>query len=660
MRHIFAVLALAASAQVTAQVEKAEQVVVITATPIRETALETTQPVSVLEGDALVRKRSASLGETLAAEPGVSASYFGPQASRPIVRGLGGERVRVYEDGADALDVSALSDDHAVSIDPLLADRIEIVRGPATLLYGNGASGGIVNVITHRIPERAPREPLAGAFELRGDSAVDQRSVAAHVDAAAGAFVVHADGFDRTTGEVSIPGFAWSRALREGRAAAGEEVDPTRGELPGTASDTRGGALGASAIGERGFVGLSGSRFETRYGIPGSEGISIDLAQERYDFSAELRDPWATIRSLRARATYNDYEHAELEPQGDVGTQFDQRGREARVTLEHVPLAGWRGVLGAQWRSIDLEALGEEAFVPPSKTRNLGVFLYEERAFGPLTLELGARLEMQEVEAQAAAADYDAEAWNGSAGLLWKFSPAHSLALQVTRTQRHPTATELYADGPHVAVQRFEVGDPTLGRERALTADLSLRRFVGAWRFGLTVFRSDYDDYIFPQRTGEEEDELPVAQYVQADARFTGVEAEIGLPALATPAGELRTRLMADVVRGELDDAGDLPQIPPFRAGLAFELTRGRVTAGLSLMQHDRQDRIAAFELPTASYTMLDVDLSYRASLGGGELLAYLRGGNLLDEDARRHPSPLKDVAPLPGRTIGAGLRFAF
>jgi iron complex outermembrane receptor protein len=317
-------------------------------------------------------------------------------------------------------------------------------------------------------------------------------------------------------------------------------------------------------------------------------------------------------------------------------------------------------VLGAQWRSIDLEALGEEAFVPPSKTRNLGVFLYEERAFGPLTLELGARLEMQEVEAQAAAADYDAEAWNGSAGLLWKFSPAHSLALQVTRTQRHPTATELYADGPHVAVQRFEVGDPTLGRERALTADLSLRRFVGAWRFGLTVFRSDYDDYIFPQRTGEEEDELPVAQYVQADARFTGVEAEIGLPALATPAGELRTRLMADVVRGELDDAGDLPQIPPFRAGLAFELTRGRVTAGLSLMQHDRQDRIAAFELPTASYTMLDVDLSYRASLGGGELLAYLRGGNLLDEDARRHPSPLKDVAPLPGRTIGAGLRFAF
>jgi iron complex outermembrane receptor protein len=660
MRHIFAVLALAASAQVTAQVEKAEQVVVITATPIRETALETTQPVSVLEGDALVRKRSASLGETLAAEPGVSASYFGPQASRPIVRGLGGERVRVYEDGADALDVSALSDDHAVGIDPLLADRIEIVRGPATLLYGNGASGGIVNVITHRIPERAPREPLAGAFELRGDSAVDQRSVAAHVDAAAGAFVVHADGFDRTTGEVSIPGFAWSRALREGRAAAGEEVDPTRGELPGTASDTRGGALGASAIGERGFVGLSGSRFETRYGIPGSEGISIDLAQERYDFSAELRDPWAKIRSLRARATYNDYEHAELEPQGDVGTQFDQRGREARVTLEHVPLAGWRGVLGAQWRSIDLEALGEEAFVPPSKTRNLGVFLYEERAFGPLTLELGARLEMQEVEAQAAAADYDAEAWNGSAGLLWKFSPAHSLALQVTRTQRHPTATELYADGPHVAVQRFEVGDPTLGRERALTEDLSLRRFVGAWRFGLTVFRSDYDDYIFPQRTGEEEDELPVAQYVQADARFTGVEAEIGLPALATPAGELRTRLMADVVRGELDDAGDLPQIPPFRAGLAFELTRGRVTAGLSLMQHDRQDRIAAFELPTASYTMLDVDLSYRASLGGGELLAYLRGGNLLDEDARRHPSPLKDVAPLPGRTIGAGLRFAF
>jgi len=642
--------------------------VVITATPLRKSVFETAQPAALIGGDELVLARTQSIGETLSSLPGVSSTYFGPQASRPVIRGIGGERVQVYEDGGAALDASALSNDHAVTIDPLLADSIEVVRGPATLLYGNGASGGLVNVITNRVPEALPKEPVTAALELRGDSATEERSGAARVDGAVGDFAWHVDGHKRDTGDVRIPGFALSRELREQLAAEDEPVDDMRRRLVNSGSETWGGALGGSYVGTRGFFGVGVSRFDTNYGLPdstGETGVHIDMRQTHYDLKGELRDLNDFITAVRVRSSYNDYTHAELEESGEVGTLFDQKGSDSRLVADHAPLAGWRGTFGIQYRHVDLDVTGEEALLPPSKTQNIGYFIFEERPFGPVTIEAGARLEQQKLEVQSPDGelpDYDHNAVSASLGGVWKLSPEYSVALNVTSTQRHPTATELFADGPHIAAQRFEIGDPTLRRERATTFDLGLRKTAGDWTGSVSTFRSNYSRYIFAALTGEvegeeEEELLPVVRYSQADATFTGFELEVKPPAADLGFGVLTSRVIADYVRAKLDDGGNIPQIPPLRIGGELTFQRGQWSSGLEVNWYDRQDKLGPEELPTDGYTMVNFDISFRLPERQHSVLFYLRGENLLDEDARHHSSPLKDVAPLPGRGIGAGVR---
>lgn len=670
-----AALPVAAGAEADNDIEQ----VVITATPLRESLLETAQPVTVITGDDLVPLRALSLGETLAAQPGISASYFGPQASRPVIRGLGGERVQMYEDGGEALDVSALSGDHAVTVDPLIARQIEVIRGPATLLYGNGASGGLINVLTNRVPESLPGEPLTGALELRGNSALDERAGALRLEGNSGSWAWHADGYARETDDVSIPDYAQSRRLREQLEAEGEEIDERRGTLRNSSSKTVGGALGGSFISEQALIGFAVSRLESDYGLPmehaheheheesdedagepheeGETGVRIDMAQTRYDLKAEIMEPFRGILSTRLRATFNDYEHREIEAGGEVGTRFEQDGVDARLVFDHAPLAGWRGTFGVQVRDVDFAAFGEEAFVPPSRTRNVGYFIFEERPLGPVTLELGARLEQQRITPDGITASYDDSAFSASAGALWKPADGYTLSLNVTSTRRHPTATELFANGPHLAAARFEIGNPSLAREHATTVDLGLRKGAGRWRMALSAFHSDYSRYIHAMPTGLEKDGLPVVEYVQADATLSGFEAELHPPAIQTALGTLSTRLMADYVRGKLKDGGNLPQIPPLRFGGGLELVRDRFSAGVSVIYHDEQDRVAEHELPTDSYTMVGLDIAYRAPLGERTMLLFLRGENLLDEDARRHSSPLKDIAPLPGRAVIAGVR---
>jgi iron complex outermembrane recepter protein len=638
------------------------QEVVVTATALRRSTLEVAQPTSILSGDDLVRSRSTSIGEALASTAGVSATYFGPQASRPVIRGLTGERVQVSEDGAESLDVAALSADHAVTIDPLLADRVEVLRGPATLLYGNGAAGGLVNVLVRRVPEQAYDGTIEGAAELRGSSALDERAAAVRVDGGSAGWAFHGDAYRRETDDVEIPGYSLSRRARASGEFTAEEIEAGRGRIADSASSLSGGALGVSRVGEAGFAGVGVSRFETQYGIPGAEeGVSIDMQQTRFDFNGDWHPHGSWLDSARARLSFNRYEHAELEPGGEVGTQFDQDGLAARLTIEHAKVAGWRGTFGVQYRDIDFVAVGEEAFVPASITRNIGVFGYEERAFGPVTLELGARLENQEIAPEGDLPDYDAARMNFSGGLVWRFTEGWNTAINVTSTQRHPTSTELYADGPHIAIQRFEIGDAGLRPERALTVDASLRHQSERWSASVTAYRSGYRDYIHAALTGDIEDEFPVAVYSQRDAVFTGFEAEVDLPVLGFAGGTLATTLVADTVRAEFEDGGgDLPQIPPVRVGADVRYSRGIWSAAVSAHRYSSQTRIAANELPTDSYTMLGVDGSWSLPFGSRRLLAYLRADNLLDEDARRHTSPLKERAPLPGRSIGAGIRLEF
>jgi iron complex outermembrane receptor protein len=387
------------------------------------------------------------------------------------------------------------------------------------------------------------------------------------------------------------------------------------------------------------------------------------MSQRRYDAVAEWSPISGAVDTLRLRAARNDYEHTEIEGNGEIGTRYAQVGDEVRLTAEHGVGRG-RGVFGLQWRELDFDAEGEEAFLPPSATRNTGFFAFQEHRIGAVTLEAGARFEKQHIRTAdpETLPTYEGSALSGSVGALWALRPGATLALQLTRTERHPTATELYASGPHLAVQRYEIGDPDLDTERGLTADLALR-FSGdaGWGGAIGVFVGDYDRYIVAQTTGEIEDELPVIEFESRDARFTGAEFEIGHAALAATAmGALGLRLFGDLVRAE-DGAGTpLPQIPPLRLGAEASLSGTRLRLGLEAIWHDSQARIADGERRTAGYTMLNLEASWRQPVGAAELSVFLRGSNLLDEEARRHVSPLKDYAPLAGRAISGGLRLEF
>lgn len=653
-------LSPAAFAQQSRTEPKPEEVVV-TSSALRENPLEVAQPTTVVAGDALRRQIASSIGETLSSELGVSSTYFGPSASRPVIRGLSGDRVQVLQDGLASLDVSSLSQDHAVTLESVVSQQIEILKGPAALLYGSGASGGLVNVVSSRVPTEVPAKAITGAAEVRGDTASEERTGALSLDGGAGNFAFHADYFDRDSDDVEIPGFAQSDALRRQLIEAGEEPDNVRGHIPNTAGEASGGALGGSYIGQNALGGLSYSRYETTYGIPGEEEAFIDMKQDRIDGKAEL-DLDGVVNKLRLAGAYNDYTHTEFEAPGVPGTVFNQDAYELRFTADHAFDGGWRGTTGLQYVDVDFEAIGDEAFVPSSKTQTMSVFAFEEKHFDNWTIELGARAEQQKIDVPADYPDYDETAISLSAGTVWQFADEHALALNLTRTQRNPQAAELYADGPHIAAQRYEVGDENLDQETSVTADLSLRHTGDSVQWTLSAYYNDYTDYIYASPTGEIADELPVYAYLQNGAKFHGFEAELNVPLIDAGGRHLGLRLASDYVRGKLDNGEDLPQIPPLRFGAGLHYDQDAWHVGAEAFYYDKQDKLAANELPTDSFTLATVDASYRMPVGSGStsVFLFLKGTNLLDEDARQHASPLKDIAPLPGRSWHIGARAEF
>jgi len=652
--------------------ESSFEEIIVTSTALRETARDIAQPAFVLSGDDLHRQVASSLGESIASQLGVSATYFGPSASRPIIRGLGGERVLMLQDGMSALDVSSLSQDHAVAVESVLADQIEILKGPATLLFGSGAVGGVVNVVDGRIPTRFTKEADRGVLELRADTAADERSGVARLELGSEHVRIHVDGFKRDTDDVAIPGYAFSAAERAEHLAKHPDEAFVRGKIENSASESSGGAFGISAGSESSFVGIAVSRYDTTYGVPaahhahGDEAdethepdehhLRIDMRQDRYDLKAERALRTGALERLRIRAAYNDYAHRELEGAA-IGTVFRQTGYDVRLNLDHSELAGWRGTIGAQYVHTDFDAEGAEAFVPPSILDQRALFAFEERRFGAVTLELGARIEQQRLTPQGLPR-YDETAYSFSAGAVWNLPDDYSLAANLTRSQRHPQSVELYANGPHLAVARFEIGTESLRKETARTLDLTLHRHSeDGVHWSLGAFWNDFADYIYAYDTREELDELPVFRFGQQDATFYGFEGELTFPLLHGADTRLELRVASDYVRGRLDTGEDLPQIPPLRYGLELHFEHRALHVGLQAYRHARQDKTAANERETAGYTLLALDASYRLPLRAGSLLMFLRGTNLLDEEARRHASPLKELAPLPGRSLHAGIR---
>ncbi|AKS43303.1 TonB-dependent receptor [Wenzhouxiangella marina] len=696
------------------------ETLVVRALPYERTALETAEPVDILAGEQLDDRRGMTLGETLANQPGVQSSYYGPGSGRPIIRGLGGARVRILEDGLSTGDASAPSDDHAVALDPMLVEQVEILRGPATLLYGSGASGGVINVIDNRIPRVLPGAPIEGSFELRGDTVADERSGVFRLDGAAGNFAWHVDGTWRDTDDYRIPGAAEAHEEHDHEDHEEDEEYGEEGTLPNSFVENRSGTIGLSWIGSRGFIGASYRQFESDYGIPaphvhgdeahedheedehegeGEEGFAtIDLEQQRFDLKGELSDPLPGFTLARLRLGTNDYVHREIEMEGEedghdegehehVPTTFDVETIQARLELQNRPVAGFLGAIGLQADREDFVAIGEEAYIAPNRTDSLALFALQEREFGELTLSLGGRIERFEIEAdlpgqddhdhdehdeehhdhegEAPDVDFDRDRrqftnWSVSAGAIWQANEHWQTRLNLSRSQRAPLASELFANGVHLATFSYEIGDPNLGRETTLNWDLGLHRHSETFDLDINLFHKQVDDFIYLADTGEEFDGFMIRQAVQEDATFYGLEAQAAWQFHDTAMGDFDLRLAYDLVRGELDGGEDLPRISPQRLTSGLDWHRGPWRAGLEWQRVFRQSRVADFESPTPGYHLVNARLGYAFNLGMMPMEVYLSGHNLGDEEARVHTSYLRDFAPLPGRNLRFGLRGQF
>lgn len=649
---------------------------VITANPLGSAQLAS--PSTVLEGTDLLQQQHSSLGETLNRQPGVASTWFGPGASRPIIRGLDGDRIRLLRNGVGALDASSLSYDHAVPLDPVTVERIEIVRGPAALLYGGNAIGGVVNTFDNRIPD-TPIDGIQGAGELRYGGADTTRSSAGKLEAGNGAFALHVDANARQYNDLRIPGFARSAQVRDA------DTPGSKHRLENSDGRQDGGALGGAYHWDHGYAGLSYSRYDSNYGSVAEPGVRLDMEQDHYAFASQFRDLDGPFSSVKLDAGYTDYQHREIE-EGEVHTTFKNKGYEARVEARHQPLGPVEGVLGAQVSRNEFSALGEEAFVPHTDTDTFALFLLEQwHATDRLDLSLGARMEHTRVDpdgkgnAQFAEAD-SASSFNAfslSSGAVYQLDSIWSLAANLGYTERAPTFYELYANGAHVATGAYEVGDASLSKEKAFSGDLALRFDNGTHKGSVGVFYSHFRNYIGLIGTGNlreshdhehegedhdhDHDGIPEYQYQGVRARFYGIEAQDRWQLAQNRYGSFALELSGDYTRAKNLDSGEpLPRIAPLRlnSGLVWELDRwqARVDVEHAAAQH----RKPANETRTDGYTTLGASVGYRFDVGHSQWLAFVRGENLTDQTVRYASSILRDIAPAPGRSVEVGLRTTF
>lgn len=663
------------------------ETITVTASPDPRAADEIAVPVAVIDAIELLAIREPSIGETLAKQPGVSSTYFGPGASRPIIRGLGGDRIRILDNGLGAGDASSTSPDHAVAADPLGAERIEIVRGPATLLYGSNAVGGVVNVLDGSIPDVLPETAIGGSLTLAGGTAADERAGGLFLGGAIGRLAWTISAAGRDSGDVEIPGFAESRARRgaEGEDHEAEELGregeaEAFGSLPNSASQGESLRAGLSWVTDHGFFGMSASGFDTLYGIPGhahepeegegggteedertEEGVRIDLEQRRVDLRGELVRELGPLRGLKLRAGAYDYEHAELEG-GEIGTSFRTDGWELRFEAPHRQFGAVSGTWGGQIVRRDFAAIGEEAFVPANGSEGFALFAFEEVRSGTVAWQLGARYESHDVS--VADPDLPGRSFSGlsgSTGFSWNPSARWRTSLALSRSVTVPNPESLYSNGPHVATQVYEIGDPSLDEEVSLGADLSLH-FEGDWlHLIVSGFFNRVDDFVAEGFTGEEIDGLPVVRFGAVDAELYGGELDAHVALLHDEPHHLELDLRYDFVRGEERGAGTpLPRIPPARYGAGFSYRGERWSAGVAGTRVTAADRLAPFETPTEAHTLLEASIGYRFFLGPTVHDLVLSGKNLTDQEARVHSSYIKELAPLPGRDIRLSWRLVF
>lgn len=635
---------------------------------------------SVVSGEDLARELKPTIGETLSHQPGVSATSFGPNASRPVLRGFQGERVRVLADGIGSFDVSNTSVDHAVVINPLTADRIEVLRGPSALLFGSSAIGGVVNVVDSRIPRKIPDEGVHVDGLATYGSAANERSRGVRVDVPLGdRFVVHFDGSAVKTGDLEIGGHVLTPALR---AQAAASADPAiaalanlKDSLPNSAGRTWEVAGGAAYVTGNANLGFSVSRYDSLYGVPirysldpavEAESVRLDVKQTRVDVRGEISPASGFIESVRLRGGYADYTHNELEADGAIGTTFNNKGGEARLELVQRERKGWEGAVGGQYVLRKVDIVGAEKFLPVIKTQQYGLFTVQSFDLGTIRAEAGGRVEHAVVSARADALLGNPDirrrftSLSGSLGASVEIAHGWRIGLNSSYTERAPSGEELFANGPHAGTQAFEIGDPAFGKEKSKGLEATLRGKGSGYSLSASLYHSWFKGFIFETPTGATQDGLPVFQSRQADARHYGAEIEASLTLATLGAFAINLDGVGDFTRATIKGGGPLPRIPALRLLGGIEAQSDTITGRVEVEWVDGQDRITAFETPTSGYTMVNGSLAIKPFGADSKIDVTLSANNIFDVVARRHASFLKDYAPLAGRDIRVGLRFAF
>lgn len=662
----------------------------VSALGLGEQASQIASPFSIVDRDTLLKNGQSTLGDALNGLPGVHSDTFGGGASRPVIRGQTSPRTKVLSDGAAVLDASDISPDHAVTVDPLLVRRVEVLRGPATLLYGSGAIGGVVNILDYRIPSAMPEGGVDASLVARGNSVANERAAALDLTAQLSSYLAfHVETSSRDAENYKVPGWDEPR-------------------VDGSFARSANSSVGLSWITPKGYIGLAYSFRDDDYGLPGHsheyEGChphgselhcgdhddhggdgddhdhdhdhgaapTVDLISKRLDLRGEYSDPFAGFSRVRFRASNTDYRHHEKE-EGEIATTFRNEGYETRVELEHVPIGRWIGIIGLQHADTTFSADGEEAFLPKTDTQTTGIFAVEHFALNDAWhFEAGARHEWQKLQTLNDVRNrpaYDEAATSFSGAAIWQFVPDYSLTLSAARSQRLPHAQELYARGVHLATNTYECGllpsaftcggtannATSIEKETSRNVELMLRKTAGDFTFNLGAFSNDVDNYIYA-RTLDQFEDFRLIKYTQRDATFRGFEAEASYQFTEG----FSATLFGDRVRARFaDGSGNLPRIPSSRAGARINASWRAFDSEIEFYRVARQDRIADHETVSPAYDMLNMTLSYRLGEQGNSSL-FLRGNNLLDEQVWNHSSFLASVVPLPGRNISAGFRLAF
>jgi len=692
-------------------VAEAERVVV-SGGAIEQSETDKAQSVTILTEDNLKLQTAPTLGDTLSTQPGVGGSDFTAGASRPVIRGQADNRVRVLNNWTEVFDVSNISPDHAPSVSTLLSQSIEVVRGPATILFGSGAIGGVVNVTDNLIPVEQPVERISGEVDGRFDSADLERGGAMALTLSPFRhFVIHAEGSILRTDDRSIPGFALDQRIRseltpEQRHNNGFGGNPF-GTVPNTFVKTKDFGIGASYVWDKGYIGVSYNRYLSEYGVPDDpevdepgvppERVHLNVRKDQYNVRSSIVDPFPWFSVANLKFVYTDYKHDEID-NDTVGATFKTRGVDSRIELVHHPVGPLEGSIGSQVFYKELSVLGDEAFLQPNETLAVAGFIFEEVKLAPVRLQFGARVEHDSLSIDSSNPELtsltspsqknqDFLPISGAAGALYDFARDWQLTLNLAYSQRAPTSEELFARGPHDATFQFIIGDPNLDVEINRTVDLSLRRTAGRVTGFISGYYTSYDGFIDFNPTGQFEDGLQVFIYTPKNATFYGGEGRVDfhlLPLELTRSNEasdeksvknvimggqettqknpndLYLRLQADYVHAEDSSGEPLPRITPFRYGISLNYESEHWLASIEGWRVDAQNRVADFETPTPGYTFLNVSVGYKFQWGRTYNYVYARGTNLLDAEARDHLSFLKEVLPLPGRSVVLGLRTTF